>query len=60
MLFYIMAMMVVDSKGEVRWHSQDLLVFEFVWLSGDEVMRLSGDEANRRWGDEVMSAMSSM
>ena len=32
------AMMVVDSKGEVRWHSQDLLVFEFVWLSGDEVI----------------------
>ena len=31
------AMMVVDSKGEVRWQSQDLLMFEFVWISGDVV-----------------------
>ena len=25
------AMMVVDSKGEVRWHSQDFLLFNYIW-----------------------------
>lgn len=25
------AMMVVDSKGEVRWHSQDILRFNYIW-----------------------------